>query len=68
MWTFIPDLYINALIFPRNFSPQFLQSPAWQAGAPTGLEEVTFTSRRIIRPAYKNVFGKRRYELLDERN
>jgi len=31
------------------------------------LEEVTFTSRRIIRPAYKNVFGRVDYEPLEER-
>ena len=31
------------------------------------LEEVTFTSKRIIRPAYKNVFGKIDYEKLEER-
>jgi len=32
------------------------------------LEEVTFASRRIIRPAYKNVFGRVEYETLEERN
>jgi len=31
------------------------------------LEEVTFASRRIIRPAYKNVFGRVEYKLLEER-
>jgi len=31
------------------------------------LEEVTFSSRRIIRPAYKNVFGRVEYESLEER-
>jgi len=31
------------------------------------LEEVTFTSRRIIRPAYKNVFGRLNYESIDDR-
>jgi citrate synthase len=31
------------------------------------LEEVTFSSRRIIRPAYKNVFGRVEYESLGER-
>jgi citrate synthase len=31
------------------------------------LEEVTFASRRIIRPAYKNVFGRVDYESLEER-
>lgn len=31
------------------------------------LEEVTFASRRIIRPAYKNVFGRVDYEPLEER-
>jgi citrate synthase len=31
------------------------------------LEEVTFTSRRIIRPAYKNVFGRVEYEMLEDR-
>jgi citrate synthase len=31
------------------------------------LEEVTFSSRRIIRPAYKNVFGKVEYDKLEER-
>jgi citrate synthase len=31
------------------------------------LEEVTFASRRIIRPAYKNVFGRIDYEFLEER-
>jgi len=31
------------------------------------LEEVTFSSRRIIRPAYKNVFGKVDYEKLENR-
>jgi citrate synthase len=31
------------------------------------LEEVTFASRRIIRPAYKNVFGRVDYESIEER-
>jgi citrate synthase len=31
------------------------------------LEEVTFASRRIIRPAYKNVFGRVDYENIEER-
>jgi citrate synthase len=31
------------------------------------LEEVTFSSRRIIRPAYRNVFGRVDYEILGER-
>lgn len=31
------------------------------------LEEVTFASRRIIRPAYKNVFGRVDYEAMEER-
>lgn len=31
------------------------------------LEEVTFASRRIIRPAYKNVFGRLDYEPMEER-
>jgi citrate synthase len=31
------------------------------------LEEVTFSSRRIIRPAYKNVFGRVDYTPLEER-
>jgi len=31
------------------------------------LEEVTFASRRIIRPAYKNVFGMIDYEPMEER-
>ena len=31
------------------------------------LEEVTFASRRIIRPAYKNVFGRVDYDSLEER-
>jgi citrate synthase len=31
------------------------------------LEEVTFSSRRIIRPAYRNVFGRVDYESLEER-
>lgn len=31
------------------------------------LEEVTFASRRIIRPAYKNIFGRVDYESMEER-
>ncbi len=31
------------------------------------LEEVTFASRRIIRPAYKNIFGRVDYEPMEER-
>jgi citrate synthase len=31
------------------------------------LEEITFSSKRIIRPAYKNVFGQVDYERLEER-
>ena len=31
------------------------------------LEEVTFSSRRIIRPAYRNVFGRVDYKNLEER-
>lgn len=32
------------------------------------LEEVTFSSRRIIRPAYKNVFGRVDYEPMETRS
>lgn len=32
------------------------------------LEEVTFSSRRIIRPAYKNIFGRVDYVPLEERD
>jgi len=32
------------------------------------LEEVTFASRRIIRPAYKNVFGRLDYEPIESRS
>lgn len=31
------------------------------------LEEVTFSSKRIIRPAYKNIYGRTDYENLSER-
>ncbi len=31
------------------------------------MEEVTFSSKRIIRPAYKNVYGRADYDNLDER-
>ncbi len=31
------------------------------------LEEITFASRRIIRPAYKNIYGRADYEDLEER-
>ncbi len=31
------------------------------------LEEVTFSSKRIIRPAYKNVFGRLDYDPIEER-
>jgi len=31
------------------------------------LEEITFSSKRIIRPAYKNVFGKVDYEQIESR-
>ncbi len=31
------------------------------------LEEITFSSKRIIRPAYKNVFGRMDYEPLENR-
>jgi citrate synthase len=53
--------------------PQELFTPIFAVARMAGwcahrLEEVTFASRRIIRPAYKNVFGKIPYELLDERN
>ncbi|MBN2350898.1 MAG: citrate synthase [Bacteroidales bacterium] len=32
------------------------------------LEEITFSSKRIIRPAYKNVFGRADYEPMEERS
>lgn len=32
------------------------------------LEEITFSSKRIIRPAYRNVFGRADYESLAERD
>ena len=32
------------------------------------LEEITFSSKRIIRPAYKNVFGLSDYENMEERD
>ena len=31
------------------------------------IEEITFASKRIIRPAYKNVFGQVEYQNLEER-
>ncbi|HBH48916.1 MAG TPA: citrate synthase, partial [Bacteroidales bacterium] len=31
------------------------------------LEEITFSSKRIIRPAYKNIYGRIDYDNLDER-
>ena len=32
------------------------------------IEELTFSAKRIIRPAFKNVYGFRQYKPLDERN
>ena len=32
------------------------------------LEEITFSSKRIIRPAYKNVFGRSEYQKLEDRS
>ena len=31
------------------------------------IEELTFTSKRIIRPAYKNIFGRVDYEPIESR-
>lgn len=52
--------------------PQELFTPIFAIARMAGwcahrLEEVTFSSKRIIRPAYKNVFGKIAYVPLSER-
>jgi len=52
--------------------PQELFTPIFAIARMAGwcahrLEEVTFASRRIIRPAYKNVFGSLGYEPIDVR-
>jgi len=53
--------------------PQELFTPIFAIARMAGwcahrLEEVTFSSRRIIRPAYKNVYGIVNYENMDERS
>ena len=52
--------------------PQELFTPIFAIARMAGwcahrLEEVTFASKRIIRPAYKNVFGRVNYESLESR-
>lgn len=52
--------------------PQELFTPIFAVARMAGwcahrLEEVTFSSRRIIRPAYKNVFGRIGYESIHDR-
>jgi citrate synthase len=52
--------------------PQELFTPIFAIARMAGwcahrLEEVTFSSKRIIRPAYKNVFGRVKYDFMDER-
>ncbi len=52
--------------------PQELFTPIFAIARMAGwcahrLEEVTFSSKRIIRPAYKNVFGRVNYEFMDDR-
>lgn len=52
--------------------PQELFTPIFAIARMAGwcahrLEEVTFASRRIIRPAYKNVFGRVNYEQIIDR-
>jgi citrate synthase len=52
--------------------PQELFTPIFAIARMAGwcahrLEEVTFSSKRIIRPAYKNVFGKVKYEFMEDR-
>lgn len=48
------------------FTPIFAVSriAGWAAHR---IEELTFSSKRIIRPAYKNVFGRTDYEYLEDR-
>jgi citrate synthase len=52
--------------------PKELYTPIFAASRIAGwcahrLEEVTFASKRIIRPAYKNVFGRVDYESIENR-
>jgi len=59
-------VYKNIDIPKELFTPIFAiaRMAGWCAHR---LEEVTFTSKRIIRPAYKNVFGRVDYEMIGDR-
>nr|MCU0407906.1 citrate synthase [Bacteroidales bacterium] len=53
--------------------PQELYTPLFAVGRAAGwcchrIEELTFSAKRIIRPAFKNVYGKQPYISLTERN
>jgi len=64
---FYSGFVYNCLYIPTEiFTPIFAiaRIAGWCAHR---LEEVTFPSRRIIRPAYKNVYGRIDYKPLDER-
>lgn len=65
------DFY-SGLVYKCIDIPKELFTPIFAIARMAGwcahrLEEVTFSSRRIIRPAYKNVFGRVDYTALEER-
>ncbi len=65
------DFY-SGFVYKSIDIPKELYTPIFAIARMAGwcahrLEEVTFSSRRIIRPAYKNVFGRIDYEQIENR-
>ncbi len=64
---FYSGFVYNCIDIPKEiFTPIFAVAriAGWCAHR---LEEISFTSRRIIRPAYKNIYGRNDYETLERR-
>jgi citrate synthase len=64
--------YYSGFVYKSINIPKELFTPIFAMARMAGwcahrLEEVTYASRRIIRPAYKNVYGRVEYEMLGDR-
>jgi citrate synthase len=70
---FAPNVdFYSGFVYQCIDIPKELYTPIFAVSRIAGwcahrLEEVTFSSKRIIRPAYKNVWGRVDYEKLEER-
>lgn len=64
--------YYSGFVYDMIDLPQEVYTPLFAISRVTGwcahrIEELNFSSKRIIRPAYKNVYGQKKYIPMDER-